>query len=125
VIAKGVRLRQGPSGGSTQLSAGRETRRGDRGASASGSPVRNERADPDWLADRLVLLGAKRQHLRSWYLAFRFAFPERESELIEEANEIEREIQLNALRNAEPYALYHPYPASAHVLFSAEASSLT
>ena len=77
-----------------------------------------ERVDPDWLANRLVFTQrAERRRLVDAYLAFRFAFPERKSEVIEHADEIEQEILRSAVREVETYALYHPSPAPAEALF--------
>jgi hypothetical protein len=85
-----------------------------------------EPVDADWLADRLAFaLRSERQRLLARYFAFRFAFPERQSELIEDANEIEREILRHVLRGAATYALYHPSPASPQALFEAVAPILT
>jgi hypothetical protein len=85
-----------------------------------------ERVDADWLADRLAFaLRCEHQRLLARYFAFRFAFPERRSELIEDANEIEREILSRVLRGAATYVLYHPSPASPQALFEAVAPILT
>jgi hypothetical protein len=83
------------------------------------------RVDPEWFADRLVFsLRAQRLHLLGGYLAFRFAFPDRRSRLLEQASQTEREVLVRALSAAETYALYHPFPASAQALFDAVAALL-
>jgi hypothetical protein len=88
--------------------------------------VRVERVSPRWLADRLrFLLQADRQRFVAHYLAFRFAFPERTSELIEHASEIEHSILLRALGSAETYVVYHPHPAPAQALFETMAACFT
>jgi hypothetical protein len=85
-----------------------------------------EPVDADWLADRLAFaLRSERQRLLARYFAFRFAFPERTSELIEDANEIERELLSHVLRGTATYALFHPSPASPQALFEAVAPILT
>ena len=82
--------------------------------------VRVEAVGPDWIADRQVfLLRADRQRFDARYLAFRYAFPERGSRLIESAAELEREIVVEALRKTDTYAFYHPSPISAQALFPA------
>jgi hypothetical protein len=87
--------------------------------------VRVEAVGPDWLADRLVfLLRADRQRFDARYLAFRYAFPERGSRLIESAADLEREIVVEALRKTDTYAFYHPSPTSAQALFPALMASL-
>jgi hypothetical protein len=85
-----------------------------------------EPVDADWLADRLAFaLQFERQRLLAHYFAFRFAFPQKTSELIEDANEIERELLRKVFRNAATYVLYHPSPASPQALFDAVAPILT
>jgi hypothetical protein len=88
-------------------------------AIAHQSPdVRAERVDADWLADRLIFsLRAERRRLLDQYLAFRFAFPDRRSELLERVNEIERDVLTRVLSDAESYVVYHPLPAPVVQLF--------
>ena len=84
-----------------------------------------EAVDGDWLADRLAFaLRSERQRLLAHYLAFRFAFPERTSELIEDANEIEHELLGRLVDRITTYALYHPSPAPPQALFDAVAPIL-
>jgi hypothetical protein len=58
-------------------------------------------------------------NLRSYYLKFRFAFTELRNEIIERAEEIQRQMLLRALANKQSYVVFHPYPMSASALFNA------
>jgi hypothetical protein len=83
------------------------------------------RVDPEWLADRLVFsLRAQRLHLLSGYLAFRFAFPDRRSLLLEQASNTEKDVLMRALSGANTYVLHHPFPVSAQALFESVAALL-
>jgi len=85
-----------------------------------------EQVDRDWLADRLVFaLRAERRRLLEHYLAFRFAFPDRPNDLIERANEIEREILVRVLADVDSYVVYHPFPAPVDAVFAAMAPVLS
>jgi hypothetical protein len=61
--------------------------------------------------ERLDFLGA--------YLKMRFAFPEAVSELIEEAQSVERERLLEAFAGKPAYLVRHPYPTSLAALYDA------
>lgn len=87
--------------------------------------VRVERVAPEYVAERLVFsLRAERLRLLARYLAFRFAFPDKPSTLIERADELERELLLDALAKIETYTLYHPSPAPVQALREAMAPVL-
>jgi hypothetical protein len=82
--------------------------------------VRVESVEPAFLAERLVFaLRADPLRLHQRYLAYRFAFPANSSSLIEEADELERTVLLDALAGSEAFALYHPYPAPVRALYDA------
>jgi hypothetical protein len=53
----------------------------------------------------------------SYYFKYRFAFPECSNPLIDQAEEIQRKLVLQAFANKEAYAIYHPYPFSIPSLF--------
>jgi hypothetical protein len=74
--------------------------------------------DSQELAERMVFsLQEERMELLSYYLIFRFAFPECSNPLIDQAEEIQRRLMLRAVANKEAYAIYHPYPFSIPSLF--------
>jgi hypothetical protein len=76
--------------------------------------------DPDEIARRMVFsLQDERIDFLSYYLKFRFAFPELRNELIENAEEIQREALSRVLAGKEAYAVHHPYPVSIPALFQA------
>jgi hypothetical protein len=87
--------------------------------------VRVEPVAPEYLAERLVFSArAERLGLMARYLAFRFAFPDQPSTLIERADELERRLLLGALAESETFALYHPFPAPVQALHEAMAPLL-
>jgi hypothetical protein len=51
------------------------------------------------------------------YLAFKFAFPQRKNEFLEQAHELQYEILHRALADKEAYAVWHPYPLSFEELY--------
>lgn len=72
------------------------------------------------IASRMVFsLQEERADFMNYYLKFRFAFPEMRNELIEQAEERQRDMLRNVLTNKESYAVYHPYPVSIPSLFDA------
>ncbi len=76
--------------------------------------------DPQDIARRMVFsLQEERLPFISYYLKFRFAFPEARNELIERAEELQRERLSQVLEDKEAYAVYHPYPVSIPALFDA------
>jgi hypothetical protein len=76
--------------------------------------------DPHEVAQRMVFsLQYERQAFISYYLAFRFAFPEKSNGFIEAAEEIQRHRLNSLLAGKETYAVHHPYPVSIPDLFAA------
>ncbi|HMQ34538.1 MAG TPA: hypothetical protein PKD53_27630, partial [Chloroflexaceae bacterium] len=76
--------------------------------------------DPEEVARRMVFsLEYERLPLTDYYLRFRFAFPQLRNELIEGAEELQRQLLLRALEGKRSHAVYHPYPVTAAALFSA------
>ncbi len=53
----------------------------------------------------------------SYYLKYRFAFPECTNSVIDQAEEIQRRMLFKILAGKEAYAVYHPYPFSISSLF--------
>jgi hypothetical protein len=51
------------------------------------------------------------------YLKFRFAFPEARNDLIERAEDIQRDLLMRVLAGKEVHAIYHPYPVPIPALF--------
>ncbi|HLE52969.1 MAG TPA: hypothetical protein VI755_12960 [Anaerolineales bacterium] len=82
--------------------------------------VKIQPADPHEVAQRMVFsLQYERQAFMSYYLAFRFAFPEKSNKFIETAEEIQRHRLNSLLAVKETYAVHHPYPVSIPDLFAA------
>lgn len=74
--------------------------------------------DSQELAERMVFsLQEERMEFLSYYLKYRFAFPECSNPLIDQAEEIQRKLMLRAVADKEAYAIYHPYPFSIPSLF--------
>jgi len=76
-------------------------------------PIRAEE-----VARRMVFsLQHERLDFMAYYLKFRFAFPEARNELIERAEEIQRDLLTRVLAGKEAHAIYHPYPVPIPALF--------
>jgi hypothetical protein len=74
--------------------------------------------DPDEIAQRMVFsLQEERMEFLSYYFKFRFAFPQLANPVIDQAEEIQRELILKVLTGKEGYVVYHPYPFSIPQLF--------
>jgi hypothetical protein len=74
--------------------------------------------DPQEIVGRMVFsLQEERKDFMSYYLKYRFAFPERSNPLISQAEEVQRNILLKVLAGKDAYAVYHPYPVSIPALF--------
>jgi hypothetical protein len=79
-----------------------------------------ERVDPQEVARRMVFsLQYERLDFMSYYHRWRFAFPDAANDLVERAEELQREMLCRMLANKEAYAVYHPYPVSIPALFDA------
>jgi hypothetical protein len=61
----------------------------------------------------------ERSNFMSYYRKFRFAFPDKNSPLIDAADDIEREQLSDAFENRECHEVLHPYPVSIPALFDA------
>jgi hypothetical protein len=87
-------------------------------ASQDSAQITLEPIDPEEIAQRMVFsLQDELADLLSYYLKFRFAFPGLRNELIERAEECQRERLMQVLARKEAYAVYHPYPISIPALF--------
>lgn len=76
--------------------------------------------DPLEVAQRMVFsLQHERLDFMAYYLKFRFAFPSVANALIERAEEVQREVLLQALAGKVAHAVYHPYPVPIPALFDA------
>ncbi|MEM7114368.1 MAG: hypothetical protein AAF614_18180 [Chloroflexota bacterium] len=72
------------------------------------------------VAARMVFsLQDEREELMAHYRSFRFAFPERQNTLIEQAEEIQRRALNKMLAGKEAYIVYHPYPVAIPALYDA------
>jgi len=77
-----------------------------------------QRIDSKEIAERMVFsLQEEQRDFMSYYFKYRFAFPECSNSLIDQVEEIQRKLALNALAGKEAYAIYHPYPFSFASLF--------
>lgn len=73
---------------------------------------------PQEIARRMVFsFEEERKDFYSYYLKFRFAFPEAVNELIEQAEARQLATLERVLAGKEAYAVYHPYPVSIPSLF--------
>jgi hypothetical protein len=76
--------------------------------------------DPQEIAQRMVFsLQDERLDFMVYYLKFRFAFPEAGNELIDNAEEIQRDILHKILVGKKAFSVYHPYPVSIPALYDA------
>ena len=76
--------------------------------------------DPQEIARRMVFsLQDERLDFMVYYLKFRFAFPEAGNELIDNAEEIQRDILHKVLTGKKALSVYHPYPVSIPALYDA------
>ena len=88
--------------------------------SHGGAEITVENADPLVVAERLALsIQQEMQGLVEQYLAFRYAFPDRRSDLIESAHTAAAELLRGALANKETYLVRHPYPVPLTELYAA------
>ena len=74
--------------------------------------------EPREIAKRMVAsLQYEQRDLMPYYWKFRFAFPERRNDLLEQSEELQRERLMQVLADRETYLVYHPYPVRIPVLF--------
>jgi len=74
--------------------------------------------DPQEVAMRMVFsLQEERQDFMSYYMKYRFAFPERSNPLLDKVEEVQRSILLKVLAGKDTYSVFHPYPVSIPALF--------
>lgn len=77
-------------------------------------------ADPLDVARRMAASNwYEQQPLVGAYLAYRFAFPERQSTLLEGAQALQASLLASALAGKEAYTVRHPYPCDLGQLFDA------
>lgn len=89
-------------------------------ASHDDPGVTVEPIDPREVAHRMVFsLQHERAGLMAFYLKFRFAFPDAANPLIEQAEELQREILERVVAGKPSYAVHHPYPVRFSDLFDA------
>lgn len=87
-------------------------------ASRDEPHVTVEPIPPQEIVKRMVFsLQEERMTFMSYYLRFRFAFPDLSNPLIDRAEEIQRQILTKVMADKETYAVYHPYPFSIPELF--------
>ena len=76
--------------------------------------------DPQEVARRIQFsLQHERQDFMSYYMKFRFAFPDARNEFIERVDEFQLDLLRQALAEKEAYAVFHPYPVPIPQLFDA------
>ena len=86
----------------------------------AGGPIRVEPADPGDVAQRMAISDdEERAPLMAFYRRFRFAFPDRRNDLLEQAGQTERDRLRQFLRGKECYLVSHPYPPSIPDLYAA------
>lgn len=89
-------------------------------ASHESSEIRVREIEPEEVARRMVFsLAHERLDFQAFYLAFRFAFPDRASEVVERATELERAALDRLLAGKPAFEVLHPYPVSLDGLFEA------
>lgn len=87
-------------------------------ASHAESALTVKPADPQEIALRMVFsLQEERKDFISYYMKYRFAFPERSNPFLGQLEEIQRRVALKVLAGKDAYAIYHPYPVSIPALF--------
>lgn len=87
-------------------------------ASHESADITIQPVDTDTIARKMVFsLQYERLNFMSYYLMFRFAFPDARNELIENAESLQRETLSRVLAGKDSYAVYHPYPVSLPKLF--------
>jgi hypothetical protein len=86
--------------------------------SHSEPSIRVEAYDPREIAWRMANSNEFEQmDFFEYYRAFKFAFPHRENQFLEEVNGLQRSLLARALEGKEAYKVLHPYPVSFESLF--------
>jgi hypothetical protein len=79
-----------------------------------------EPVETEEVVRRMVFsLEYERLALLSYYLKFRFAFPNRPNQLIESAEDRQRRLLECAFTGKQTYTVFHPYPVPIPALFEA------
>jgi hypothetical protein len=79
-----------------------------------------EPIDPQEVANRMVFsLQYELQTFMSYYLTFRFAFPELSNPVIAASETMQRDLLSRILAGKDAYAVYHPYPVVFTDLYNA------
>ena len=87
--------------------------------SHSTPDIRVEPCAPREIAQRMRHSNEVEQsHLMNQYKAFRYAFPQLQNDLLEEAGVLQEQLLHQALVGKEAYAVYHPYPVEFERLFA-------
>ena len=82
------------------------------------SDIRVESCDPMEIARQMLSSNEFEQMpFLEFYYAFKFAFPDRENEFIENIQERMAAILMRVFDGVEAYRVRHPYPFSFHELF--------
>lgn len=86
--------------------------------SRESDTVSVEQVEASEIAQRMIFsLQYERLNFYSFYMMFRFAFPERRNKLIENAEAIQLALLTDLLKDKDTYVVYHPYPVSIASLF--------
>jgi hypothetical protein len=89
-------------------------------ATVGGDDVAMLPADPGLIARRMVASQAyERRKLFDAYQSFRFAFPDRSSDLLEGAHELEARLLSEAFSGKPSHEIVHPYPVPLDGLYRA------
>lgn len=89
-------------------------------ASHESDEITVEPIDSAEVARRMIFsLQDERDDLVAYYRKFRFAFPDRPNDLIDGADEVQREMLDRAFEGKKAYVVHHPYPVEIPLLFEA------
>ena len=93
--------------------------------SHDGDDVTVEPVDPQEVARRMrASLAEEREAFLAHYRQFRFAFPDRASDLVETAADLERDLLARVLDGVPAYQLRHPYPFALDTLVGPVSAAL-
>ena len=74
--------------------------------------------DTEEIAERMVFsLQEERKDFLSYYLKYRFAFPNRHNTFLDQLEDVQFKLLRQVLSGKDAYALYHPYPVEIPSLF--------